>query len=77
MKMPQKQVQHIFDINDDEDMMTPSSEQIERGAPADEDVLRTPPTPGHHAPTHDDQERPNGPIPSRASSTPGRDGEEE
>ena len=77
LKTPKNQAQQSFDIGDEEDMSTPSDDEVEMETPADEDVLQTPPMRGRQAPEHDDHERPNGAIPTRASSTPGRDGEEE
>ena len=38
MKTPQNQVQQIVDINDEEDMMTPSSDEVNAETPAHEEV---------------------------------------
>ena len=46
LKTPQKTVQQIFDINDEEDMMTPSSDEVNAETPAYKGVSLTPPMRG-------------------------------
>ena len=77
MKTQKKQVQQIFDMDEEEDSTAPSSEEMEIDTTADGDAFRTPPMRPQQEPQHVDHERPSCAIPSRASSTPGRDGEEE
>ena len=50
---------------------------MEVETPDAEEAFQTPPMHAREAPTGGEQERPSGAVPSRASSTPGRDGEEE
>ena len=68
----------VFDvIEDDESMEVPTQENQDMETPMTEDVLRTPPSRTQNAPVDNLEDRPTGHIPTRASSTPGRDGEEE
>lgn len=73
-----KTIQTNFNIIEYEDKyrMTASSDQVDVEAPVAES-FQTPQMRARQAPAHGDQERPSGAIPSRASRTPGRDGEEE
>ena len=77
LKTSQKPVENEFDITEDEDVTTPSSDEVEVETPDAEEAFQTPPMRAHQARMHGIQERPLGAIPSRASSTPGREGEEE
>lgn len=76
-KAPEKQTGQIFDVDVNEDMVTSSSYEVEEETPSSEKALRTPPMQARQGLTHEHRERPNEAIPSRASNTPGRDGEEE
>ena len=52
---PKSQVQKIFDIDDKDDISTPSSDEVEVKTTPDENMLRTPPMRAHQVPEHDAQ----------------------
>ena len=67
----------VFDvIEDDNNMETPAPDE-DMEAPVTEEAFRTPPLRAKNGSDSEMGNRPSGSIPTRASSTPGRDGEEE
>ena len=68
----------VFDvIEDDESVEASLPDDEEMEAPATEEAFRTPPLRAQNGTDSDMGNRPSKSIPTRASSTPGRDGEEE
>ena len=64
MQTPRKQVQQIFDIDDEDDILTPSSDKVDVETSPDDNMLRTPPMRAHQVPARDAQERANVAVPT-------------
>ena len=52
-KAPEKQTRQIFDVDDNEDMVTSSSDEVEEETPTSENALRTPPMQARQGLTHE------------------------